>query len=1190
MKADFTRDTFKPDKHYSGVRMQQGRVQMDADWNEQVDIANHRIDTGARDIVGCCGTPMKKSGFHIVNAITGLSANDQLRPENQIAAALSAGDFYISAGRYYVNGILCENEKITRFSDQPTNPLVPTQVGQYIACLDVWPRHITWIEDSEIRDIALDGPDTATRVQTHWDVKLLKLKSSEAGANCLSDVVSYDDAIAPGDGKLAAQAKPDDTSTEPCIVAPGAGYRRLENQLYRIEAHKSGKDGTATFKWSRDNGSVVTQWTQKNGDELTVKSAGRDDVLNFSPGDWIELIDEGRELTGTPGTLVEILKIVGTKITIKPSTATGPVDLASFPVKPRVRRWDSKPTIKPVKNAWVDIEDGVQIKISKGQFKTGDYWLVPARTATPYIDWPKDATNLPLQVSPHGVPHHYCRLAVMDFDGATWTVIHDCRPQFPPATELTNLFYVSGDGQEAMPTFALKKPLQVGVSNGQWPVEGARVKFTRKSTVGKLLPGASAEESGSDIERIVLTDAAGIAEVKWQLGTNGTNYSQQVEAILMNVDDEPVHIPIRFNANLSLASAVLYEPRECPLMPAPQTVQSAIDTLAAVTTIHYHAGDGQEARPGQPLPHRVEVAVRNHCRPVENASVTVVAEGNGRVAGAVAGISSSTTNTLNLTTNAEGLAACAWMLDVDPTKASQQLTAKLVNAGGLPMVDTKTVVFTANHSLASEVQYDNSGCSLLKQAGADTVQQAIDQLCKRDPGRSGCSVTVGPEGEYADVKLAIEKLLSVGVTDMCLCVMPGDQDLSDGLALDVDPALHVRIKLTGCGDGSRLTLKQPWKAAGVEELAVRDLSITLPSAGAFMAFSGCGEVMFESCTISGVSNSLALISMGDVDRIRFVNNYVEATKRNTFILPANIFRLVVDDGSSPFKTFSVGAARTEAKMIASAVKSSSLANRRKMLTKFKAAVRSHSDNLGKFETAALNRFVDVAGVSSPSASRIAASILNIRTAFLRKTPGAAVSIVDGQADAVVADNLIYGSFSLYGAASTQQLDDGTLKSFHGRLRAQNSAISISGDTGRLHLRDNRLSDLVIPDTIINQMKAMISNPKGNIDVFRSVFITDNVFLQTDNVIMGQTVSLSGNCFDGESKTERAAAAISEAAFYTTNTGTAASPANVLAHVSKTVPPPPPPIPGFAGQPETPMPDLFEYLLNVENPGLLIHSA
>jgi len=38
MKGDFTRSTFRPEKRFTGVRMQQGRVQLDADWNEQLDI------------------------------------------------------------------------------------------------------------------------------------------------------------------------------------------------------------------------------------------------------------------------------------------------------------------------------------------------------------------------------------------------------------------------------------------------------------------------------------------------------------------------------------------------------------------------------------------------------------------------------------------------------------------------------------------------------------------------------------------------------------------------------------------------------------------------------------------------------------------------------------------------------------------------------------------------------------------------------------------------------------------------------------------------------------------------------------------------------------------------------------------------------------------------------------------------
>ena len=65
MKGDFTRNTFKSDKHYSGVRSQQGRVQVDADWNEAVDILAHWDRTTRRDVIGPCGGPQGQDGFLI---------------------------------------------------------------------------------------------------------------------------------------------------------------------------------------------------------------------------------------------------------------------------------------------------------------------------------------------------------------------------------------------------------------------------------------------------------------------------------------------------------------------------------------------------------------------------------------------------------------------------------------------------------------------------------------------------------------------------------------------------------------------------------------------------------------------------------------------------------------------------------------------------------------------------------------------------------------------------------------------------------------------------------------------------------------------------------------------------------------------------------------------------------------------
>jgi hypothetical protein len=71
-------------------------------------------------------------------------------------------------------------------------------------------------------------------------------------------------------------------------VSPGAGFRRLKNQLYRIEIHQSGSfngsdlNTNPTFKWSRDNGSITAKWDALNGNDLTASTPGRDKVSGFA--------------------------------------------------------------------------------------------------------------------------------------------------------------------------------------------------------------------------------------------------------------------------------------------------------------------------------------------------------------------------------------------------------------------------------------------------------------------------------------------------------------------------------------------------------------------------------------------------------------------------------------------------------------------------------------------------------------------------------------------------------------------------------------------------------------------------------------------------------------------------------------------------------------------------------------------
>lgn len=506
MKGDFSRDTFDPRKHYSGVRMQQGRVQLDADFNEQQAINQARATTEAGDVIGQSGAPKVGGGF-------------------QIGVTPDGKDLTVAPGRIYVDGELCESEpaevgvtviapgnvapiqlkvdrwfdgrdfaigdwielladakptlrlqitgidkathlitvnsstaadvgatstrirRLTTYNAQPDyfKPLVLTgndpaklTAGRYLVYLDVWQRHLTAIDDPHIREIALGGPDTATRTKTVWQAKLARIGNVGVGA-CDTSVAGWPP---PPAGKLKARVKAEAASANPCNLPPGAGYQRLENQLYRIEVHASGAAGDpkVIFKWSRENGSVTTAIETIAGQQVTVHGLGKDENLGFSKQQVVEVIDDRAELNEQAGQLLTITDLVNRLLTMN----AAPTGFAGA-IHPKLRRWEGTDKIKQPASPddWVSLEGGVQIQFSAGDYRAGDYWLIPARTATSGatgdIEWPRDDANNPLATAPHGIAHHYGRLALVDFDGTVFTAasVTDCRKLFPPLTAIT---------------------------------------------------------------------------------------------------------------------------------------------------------------------------------------------------------------------------------------------------------------------------------------------------------------------------------------------------------------------------------------------------------------------------------------------------------------------------------------------------------------------------------------------------------------------------------------------------------------------------------------------------------------------------------------------------------------------------------------------------------------------------------
>lgn len=335
-------------------------------------------------------------------------------------------------GRIYVDGLCCDLDENTSYFNQPNYPNPPDIVkvdGQTdLIYLDVWERHITAIEDPDIREVALGGPDTTTRVKTIFQLKIVPDVEAK---NCKQNIEGWPPEA--GKGRLTTRAEADAASDQPCIIEPGGGYRGLDNRLYRVEIHTPGDIGTATFKWSRDNGSVayaIESFKADDPKQIKVKQLGKDDILRLKKGDWVEILGDETELKGNPGTIAQIDDIKEAQRIV---ILSADVSAHSNETHPKIRRWDQKAETVLVETGKISLEKGVEIEFSGEDFRTGDYWVFAARTSTAEVE---ELTDAP----PMGIEHHYCKLALVTWNAQSngkWQAdIQDCRKDFPSLTEI----------------------------------------------------------------------------------------------------------------------------------------------------------------------------------------------------------------------------------------------------------------------------------------------------------------------------------------------------------------------------------------------------------------------------------------------------------------------------------------------------------------------------------------------------------------------------------------------------------------------------------------------------------------------------------------------------------------------------------------------------------------------------------
>jgi Family of unknown function (DUF6519)/Malectin domain len=488
MSFDISRSTFRPRKNFLGVVMQQGRVQLDSDWNEWQSEYSRRIQAGTLDTFGQSAYPASTpNAFKITPSVVN-----------------GSNVLMIGAGRYYVDGLLAENHgpeaqatwdptlaemsgapaysTTTAETDYTKQPFMPPNTtllpgnGPFLTYLDVWQRDITYLEDADLIDKAVNI-DTTGRLQTVWQVKLIDLSNVSPAPVCSTDIPAFDALQQPPAGRLTNGLVPNATSG-PCCLTPNTGYTGQENQLYRVEIHAAGAaaappsggyiwplpNNTPTFKWSRDDASVQTSVsaiaTVGTVSQITVGSLGRDQVLGFAVNDWIEITDDAYEFLGQSG---EFYQITATNPAANTITLNGTVSshfvltggLTNATLHTRITRWDQSgqvyqtdssgnrtPWINlnapgstgqipvPPTGTMLELENGITVSFDLSPeptaadptaFRIGDYWLFTARTADGSVE---PVTSAP----PLGINHHYAKLSVVTFPGSA----PDCRVPWPP--------------------------------------------------------------------------------------------------------------------------------------------------------------------------------------------------------------------------------------------------------------------------------------------------------------------------------------------------------------------------------------------------------------------------------------------------------------------------------------------------------------------------------------------------------------------------------------------------------------------------------------------------------------------------------------------------------------------------------------------------------------------------------------
>jgi len=447
MKTQISRWSDEPRRRRSGLYQQQGRMVLDADWNELMELSKRRIDEALAEVIGSGAPDVVTPGMTLGITLGVLEPG-------------GAGAPLIKRASVYVDGIRASLESsvagtgpfaLNQQADFPAPPPFPTAVAQMLYA-DVWELSATALEDRAVLDTALHGADTSTRTQ-----QVAQIKWCPATINPLTDARNP----AKGDGICKLELREGSAAPDPCdplavgvqLEAPSGNY------LFRLEVHEVLGAAVApteiTLKWSSEN--AAEQYAQasvpadfKRSDyiyefynSITERHLGVHLANNFVP-QRAQLREGWPSSVPDPAAFPWVRRWDGYAVLVKSGTAWTVKALAGvLQAKERGRSFTALPAggtavagsfsyTAPDFSVHLDALK-LTLTLDARKFVAGDYWLATVR------EHASATTRVQLaSATPSGVTHHYVLLGTAT--GATLQALSDAetrRLDFPRLVELS---------------------------------------------------------------------------------------------------------------------------------------------------------------------------------------------------------------------------------------------------------------------------------------------------------------------------------------------------------------------------------------------------------------------------------------------------------------------------------------------------------------------------------------------------------------------------------------------------------------------------------------------------------------------------------------------------------------------------------------------------------------------------------